>query len=146
MVGIALGIVLGIFIDVYMTPVAEKAHAEITEVVPVEVQIEVTYTTEDIVRKIKETFPEDPETAVKIARCESGLNIEVQSQHILSYGQERSFGLFQIHEPAHHKTALRLGYENYQTDIDDNLAMARHIYDSAGKRWTAWSCYTKKMI
>ena len=146
MVGIALGIVLGIFIDVYMNPVAEEARAEIVEVQPVEVELEIIYTTEDIIRKIKETFPEDPETAVKIARCESGLNIEIQSKHILSYGQERSYGLFQIHAPDHHKTALRLGYDNYQTDIDDNLAMARYIYDAAGKRWTAWSCYTKKMI
>jgi len=148
-IGIALGIIIGIFTSVYLTPVAETAHAdaEVLEVVePVEVLVKVIYTEEDIIRKIKETFVEDPQTAVKIARCESGLRIKIQSQHQLSYGQERSFGLFQIHAPDWHKVALKLGYEDYQTDIDDNLAMARYIYDNAGRTWRDWSCYTKKMI
>lgn len=145
-VGIALGIILGIFIDVYMTPVAEEAHAEITEVIPVEVQIEVTYTKEDIIKKIEDAFPESPVVAVKIAKCESGLVPDIQSQHTLSYGQERSFGLFQIHEPAWDHVAKKLGLDDYQTDVEDNIAMARYIYEQSGKRWSAWSCFTKNMI
>jgi hypothetical protein len=147
-VGIALGIILGLVIKIYFSPVIETVHAEV-EVEPViaeVVLIEVVYTKEDIIRKIKETFPEDPETAVLIAKCESGLRIEVQSGHTLSYGREQSFGLFQVHSPHWEKTAKRLGYEDYRTDIDDNLALARHIYESAGNSWQPWSCYTKKMI
>lgn len=145
--GIILGVILGIVIDAYFTPIAEVAEAEvIVESVPDVVLIEVIYTKDDIVRKIEEAFPEDPETAVKIARCESGLNPEIQSGHTLSYGRERSFGLFQIHEPAWHHVALRLGYTEYQTSVEENIKMARYIYELAGKRWTPWSCFTKGMI
>lgn len=104
------------------------------------------YTKEDIIKKIERAFPESPVIAVKIAKCESGLNPKIQSQHILSYGQERSFGLFQIHEPAWDKTAKKLGLDNYQTDVEENIAMARYIYEQSGKRWSAWSCFTKNMI
>lgn len=145
MVGIGLGIVLGIVIDAYFTPVVEVAQAE-EVITPEVVMIEVETTEEYIIKRIKQTFPEDSETAIKIARCESGLRVEIQSQHQLSYGQERSFGLFQIHAPDHEATAQRLGYEDYKTDLEDNLAMARYIYEQSGKKWTAWSCYTKKMI
>lgn len=113
---------------------------------PKEVLIEVVTTEEGIIAKIREAFPEDPDTAVKVARCESHLIVDIQSHHVLNGIRERSFGIFQIHEPSWHKVALRLGYENYQTDVDDNIAMARYIYDNAGQSWKDWSCYTKKMI
>lgn len=138
---------LGMFIHVYMSPVVETAHAEIViEEPPKVVMIEVVYTEEDIIRKIREAFPETPETAVAIAKCESGLDVDIQSHHTLSYGREQSFGLFQIHAPAWDKKAHALGYTKYRTDVEDNIAMARYIYEQSGKRWTAWSCYTKKMI
>lgn len=147
-VGIAIGIVLGIAINIYQTSsvvMVERVYAEEAEVVaPVEVLVEVVYTEEDIIRKIKEAFPEEPNTAVAIAKCESGLVPDIQSQHTLSYGQERSYGLFQIHSPVWHYRAIELGYEDYRTSVDDNIAMARYIYDSVGKKWTPWSCYTKK--
>lgn len=108
--------------------------------------IEVVYTKEDIIRKIKEAFPESPETAVVIAKCESSLVIDIQSHHVRNGIREESFGIFQIHKQSWHKTAISLGYENYQTEVDDNIAMARYIYERAGKSWNDWSCYTKKMI
>lgn len=147
--GIALGITLGIVINAYFTPIAEVAEAEEVEpeiVVAEEVLVEVIYTEEDIIRKIKEAFPEDSETAVKIARCESHLVIDIQSHHVLNGQREQSFGIFQIHSPSWDKVAKKLGYEDYRTDLGDNLAMARYIYDNAGKSWRDWSCYTKKMI
>lgn len=146
-IGAGIGIVVGLVIDAYFTPIVETAHAEPVEETQYEiVLLEVETTEEYIIKRIKQTFPEDSETAVKVARCESGLRVEIQSQHQLSYGQERSFGLFQIHAPDHEATAKRLGYGDYKTDLDQNLLMARYIYESAGKRWTPWSCYTKKMI
>lgn len=147
-----MGILMGICIDVILKNITyeeyiEIAHAEEIEK-PKSVRLEVIYnwTEERIEQEIRTVFWEDPETAVKIAKCESGLRPAVQSKHILSYGQERSFGIFQIHAPDWHTTAIRLGYNDYQTDVLDNLHMARYIYDQRGKMWLDWTCYTKKMI
>lgn len=131
-------------------PVIYEAHAEpmtaIMEPQVVLIEVEIDWTRERIIREIEETFPEDPDTALAIAKCESGLVADIQSRHILHYGQERSFGIFQIHSPDWHHKAMQLGYEEYRTDPGDNIAMARYIYEQAGKRWTPWSCYTKRMI
>lgn len=148
MAGIVLPIMGDAFFNTASVHVVEIAQASISEPVAETVLIEsvVDWTPERIEQEIRKTFPEDPETAVKIAKCESGLRTNIQSQHRLSYGQEKSFGVFQIHAPDWEKVALRLGYDNYKTNPEDNIAMARYIYDSAGKTWRDWSCYTKKMI
>lgn len=145
--GIVTGIIFGILADKYFTPIVEVVEAETVEQ-EVEVQLEIVYNwdKEKIIEEIKKAFPEDPETAVKIAKCESGLIIAIQSRHIISYGREESFGLFQIHAKAWDKKAEKLGYGNYKTSPRDNIDMARYIYEQSGKKWTAWSCYSKKMI
>lgn len=124
----------------------EVASAEVIQSEPQEVLVEVIYTKEDIIKKVREAFPEAPDTAVAIVKCESGFNPTIQSGHTLSYGQERSYGLFQVHAPDWNETALRLGYDDYRTSVEDNIALARYIYEKAGKRFTPWSCYTKGMI
>lgn len=106
---------------------------------PEVVLIDTPWTKERIIEEIEKTFPEAPATAVAIAKCESGLVPDIQSRHILSYGQERSFGLMQIHAPDWHEKALELGYDKYQTDVRDNLAMARYIYEQAGD-FSPWTC------
>lgn len=58
--------------------------------------------------------------------------------------RELSFCIFQIHAPAHDATAKRLGLENYKTDTEDCVKMARVIYDQAGKSFKPWTVYTKK--
>ena len=134
----------------YFSPVVEVAQAEtiVIEEKPQEVLIEVVYNWDKqrIIEEIEKAFPEDPKTAVAIAKCESGLIVDIQSRHILSYGQEQSFGLFQIHAKAWDKKAKDLGYEDYKTSPRDNIDMARWIYVQSGKKWTPWSCWTKKMI
>lgn len=132
----------------YFTPVVETAHAEatVTENVATEVLVEVVYSREDIIEKIKAAFPEAPETAVKVAICESNLVKDIQSHHVLNGVRERSFGIFQIHEPSWNHVAMNLGYTEYQTDIEQNIAIARYIYDNAGKSFRDWSCYSKGMI
>ncbi len=119
-------------VEAYQAPEVEE---------PKEVRIEVIYNwdTDRIKQEIKATFPEDPYMAVKIARCESNFKM-VQSNHIQPYGREESFGIFQIHARAWHDVAVTLGYENYQTDIKDNLAMARHIYEVSGNSFKPWTC------
>jgi hypothetical protein len=145
---VLVGILSGILTQVYLNSITPVyAVEEVEEVkIPREVRIEVNWTKETIEQEIKNTFPEDPEIAVKIAKCESGLIPDIQSQHTLSYGQERSYGIFQIHAPDWNTRAIELGFEDYKTDVKDNLKMARYIYESSGKKWTAWSCYTKRMI
>lgn len=149
-VSILGGILFGIVFDVVNKPHVFEVHTveAAEEVVPQEVMIEVQYnwTPERIEQEIREVFPEDSETAIKIAKCESGLRAKVQSQHVVNGQQEQSFGVMQIHSPSWHKIAMRLGFDEYKTNPKDNIAMARHIYDNAGKKWTDWSCYTKKMI
>lgn len=90
-------------------------------------------------REIRKTFPEAPEIAIAVAECESpGLKM-VQSGHQQPYGQERSFGIFQIHEPDWHSRAISIGLPDYQTDVEQNIQMARHVYEVQG--WRAWTCY-----
>ena len=91
-----------------------------------------------------------PNTAVAVARAESGMKM-IQSNHRYPKdmdGQkagtrEQSWCLYQIHSPAHEATAVRLGYENYRTDVEDCVAMARVVYDQRGD-FSAWTVFTKK--
>lgn len=144
-----IAIIVAILIDVNR---AEGVHvvqiAEAATSTPQEVRIEVVVNWDKnrIEQEIRTVFWEDPETAVKVAKCESGLRADIQSHHTLSYGRERSFGIFQIHEPDWSVKADKLELYDWRTSPEDNIKMARYIYDSAGKRFTPWSCYTKKMI
>ena len=105
----------------------------------------IDWTKERIEEEIRRVFPEMPDIAVAVARCESGLVADVQARATLSYGREQSFGIFQIHARDHHKTAVRLELGDYKTDPADNIAMARHIYDNriahGGYPFQDWSCY-----
>lgn len=123
----------------------EVVHAQEVVEEPREVLVEVVidWSRERIVQEIHNTFPENPDLAVRIAQCESGLKM-IQSNHVLSYGREQSWGIFQIHAKDWENKAIQLGYPDYKTDIQQNIQMARYIYDNSG--WRAWSCFTKKMI
>ena len=136
---VACGIVWGIALDLARQPsvIYVEAHSEPSP--PKEVRIEVIYNWDEerIKEEIVQTFPESPALALKIAQCESGFKM-IQSNQIQPYGREESYGIFQIHARAWHEQAVTLGYEDYQTDIRDNLAMARHIYENQG--WRPWSC------
>ena len=147
-VGIALGVILhGLTTDYNGSELIHTAQAATTTPIAKEVRIavEIEWTRERIIKEIRDTFPETPDLAVKIAKCESNLIADIQSGHTLSYGRERSFGIFQAHEPVWGKYADR-HFPDWRTDPADNIALARYIYDQSGKTWTAWSCYTKKMI
>jgi hypothetical protein len=148
--GIVTGIIFGILADKYFTPIVEVAEAEVVAPAPmeVEVRLEIVYNwdKEKIIEEIKKAFPEDPQTAVAIVKCESNFVVDIQSKHQLSYGREQSFGLFQIHAKAWDRKAKQLGYGDYKTSPRDNIDMARWIYEQSGKKWGAWSCYSKGMI
>ena len=139
---IMAAIVGGILIDI---KIAEAYKVEVQEIIVVaekkEVRIEVVYNSkESIERHIRDVFPEAPNIAVAIAKCESGLVPNIQSHHILSYGREQSFGVFQIHAKDWDGKAKALGFGNYRTEVEDNVAMARYLYDARGN-FKDWTCY-----
>ena len=145
--GILLGIAIGAARNVYGTDTPHIIQVvEASEPQEVRIEVIIDWTPERIKQEIRSTFPEDPETAVKIAQCESGLNPTIQSNHTWRGERERSFGLFQVHSDSWDTKAKQLGLPDYRTDVIQNIQMARYIYDNAGKRWTDWSCYTKRMI
>jgi len=141
---------LGIFIDIYNTlnKIVYEAEAHTDPVAtstPVLIEVTIDWTRERIEEEIRSVFPENPNTAVAIAKCESGLKADIQAKANLSYGREQSYGIFQIHARDHHTTAERLGFGDYKTDPADNIAMARRIYDNriahGGSPFQDWSCY-----
>lgn len=144
---VLVGILTGLFIQISLdsATVVEAKNEEVVEE-PKEVMIEIVWDKVEIEKEIRRVFHEEPNTAVKVAKCESGLIPDIQSQHKLSYGQERSFGLFQAHEPDWGHVAKDLGLTKWKTDVQENIQLARHIYDVSGKSFRAWSCYSKKMI
>ena len=85
--------------------------------------------------KIRETFPENPDLFIAIAKAESELNPTVPNWGDPHGG---SHGLFQING------ANILEGDTYTDlyDVDVNLAYARRIYETQGI--TAWGSYTDK--
>jgi hypothetical protein len=101
--------------------------------------IEVVYDEAGIERLIRNTFVEEPNTAVAVAKAEGGLRAVIQSHYVKNGIQEPSFCAFQIHAPSWDREAKRLGYGDYRTNIEHCVKMARHIYDNHG--WQPWSAF-----
>lgn len=96
-----------------------------------------------IVDAIHATFPEDPHTAVKIARCESSLKLDAVGPD----GGDR--GLFQVRWPVHHRMLTANGITEADLfTLDGNLAAARLVFDDAAAwhprgPWGPWVCLGK---
>lgn len=78
-------------------------------------------------------FPENPEKAIQVARCESGLNPGAVS----SGGGNH--GLFQINN-VHRGTFEAVTGQPWDAvyDANTNAKFARHLYNSSG--WGPWAC------
>lgn len=90
----------------------------------------------DVEWAIRSTFPETPDRAVRIARCESGLDPDaLNGEHV---------GIMQIATKVHARLIAKLGYTVGDLfGIRANLHVARAIFDGAdgGPRgWAAWTC------
>ena len=83
---------------------------------------------EDLVRL---TFPEDPDTAVRIARRESGLRCGARNPTSSASGIMQIMGL-------HAPRAARMGvqWQEVQTSCLANLAVARALYNES--KWQPW--------
>lgn len=129
---------LGAFIEYAYRPVKlyspcpEGGCKVVSTVYAVEVAPQVTTEPRSIEQKIRDTFPEDPDTAVRIAKCESSMNPKAINRK--NKNGSVDYGLFQINS-VHGYT------ENYLMDIDNNLRIARELYDRQG--WRPWVCSWK---
>lgn len=91
-------------------------------------------TVQDKITRIATEYGINPEDMRRVVHCESAGTFDptIQSQHILSYGRELSFGLVQIHLPDHPETT-------YEQAIDPDYAL--HFL---GKHWHKrqqwWTC------
>ena len=151
-VGIAIGIVLGIAINIYQTSsvvMVERVYAEEAEVVvPVEVMVKVTYTTERVEEIFKEAarkYGVSEEKILTTMRCESRGGIsDIQSEHLYSFSnpakgiyigeREMSHGASQIHLPDHPHVTLEQANDPYFAAEFMAKAFAEgHAY------W--WTCY-----
>ena len=92
----------------------------------------------NVVSLIRETFPEDPNTAIAVARCESGLNANAYNP--TNSNGTTDGGLWQIND-VHNSTLERMGLDKYNPE--DATEFARYLYDQRG--WKDWVCYTKNM-
>lgn len=87
---------------------------------------------------IRETFEDDAERALKVAKCESGLNPTAKSKH------STATGVFQIIKG----TWALYQCEGERTNAADNIACAKKIYDrnerkfNTGGGWAAsYACH-----
>ncbi len=87
------------------------------------VLIEIAWSEEGIKQKIRETFPEESETMVRIAKCESNFNYKVVSP-------TNDHGLLQINQAAHGKRLAELNIN--ALTVEGNLKYARMLYDESG--------------
>lgn len=86
--------------------------------------------------KIEIAFGEDADYMKRIATCESGMRqFDSEGNTITSHTNDS--GLFQINNATWKKTAEELGLD-YINSEDDNIEMAKYIYEQSGKG--AWVC------
>lgn len=137
------GIVLGLFLDGmnthFLTPIhytSAYAGEHTHPVAPKEVLIKahIEWTPERIEREIRETFPENPDLAVAIAKSESGANLKPTAYNPEWHdGCQGSYGVFQM-ACVHGSDPKNLYDPAY------NIARARELYLTEG--WTPWGGYT----
>lgn len=130
---IFVGIFLGILIDMWSQPLIYVKEAEAATSTPeITAMIEVVYSKEGIERLIRETFPETPNTAVAIAKAESGLIATAYNPEAHN-GCNGSVGVFQI-------ACVHVKDKESLKDVETNIKKAREIYLQEG--WKPWGVYT----
>lgn len=151
---IVLSIVAGIAITIgvhALVAYAEEMAVEPAVVVeevkpepkPVKIRTYINWTEERIkeeVWKRAEKYNTYPERMWKVIICESQLDIDVQSHHILSYGREQSYGLAQFHLPSKNKTAEGKVITK-EMALDPEIALDAMAYHFSIGNAKLWTCY-----
>ncbi len=117
-------------------PVADAAYGSIaTSQETPSLSIETTNNTEAIVRSYFSDIP----VMIQIARCESTFRHTLSDGSVLKGKVDPAdTGVMQINTRFHAKDAAKLGLD--LTDINDNMAYARDLYERQGtKPWNASS-------
>lgn len=87
----------------------------------------------DVEWLVRQTWPEDPDTAALIAWCESRFRPDA------GFPSGPNLGVMQINWASHAARVARMGFTH--DDLANpviNLAVARAIYDESG--WRPWTC------
>jgi len=96
---------------------------------------------EQIIERIHELWPHDADLALAIFKCESGFK-SIQSYARYPNGdRELSFGVAQIHLPAHYDAVKGDTWDEKVDNLMDweyNLDIAHKLYHAKG--WQPWSC------
>lgn len=106
----------------YINPLSEK-EIMVVEVPTEIIKHELPESVEDIICSV---FTENCEEAVKVAKCESGLNPRAQNR------VSSARGLFQVLSYTH---GVR---EDWLFDPMINTLVAKQLYDNRGGTWGAW--------
>jgi hypothetical protein len=105
----------------------------------IEASMTATPPEEDLIRLVKETFPEDSRRAMKILGCES-----TNGQNPAAYDPNAdNAGPMQINrwwEP-YFREHFGWSWHDLISNVHINLQAARVIYDDAGS-WEPWECFT----
>lgn len=94
------------------------------------------WTLENVKALIRKTFPEDPHTAIEIAKCESGL--KPTAYNPTNRDGSTDGGIFQINS-THDKRLKELGLNKF--DPEDAAKFARILYEES--HWNPWVCFHK---
>ena len=123
-------------IIVYADEITEYEPIVINHKLPIETQVEMWLkdlhdlpdNAQEVALKIARVFKDDPYTAIRVAHCESRLRQEKIGQNEDSI----DVGVFQINQKWHNQRGNAY-------DIDENIRIAKEIYDEQG--WNPWVCY-----
>jgi len=141
---VLLGVGLGVLISYAWIAQAEVVvyQAPIIEIEPErkEIQIEVSYTKESIIEKVRQAFLDAP-IMLEVARCESQYKITAHNTTLNTDGTTDG-GIFQLNSVHDEELAL-LGLNKF--DPEDNIKFARILYDRSGlKPWkSSRDCWGK---
>ncbi len=114
-------------------PATTRAPRTTTTVAPFVLPEKAEDSYSDVEWLIRQTFPETPDKAVRVARCESTLDPGAVSP------DGANWGLMQINV-VHRGLVASMGYSwGQMLQAGPNLAVARAVYDRAGG-WGPWSC------
>lgn len=88
---------------------------------------------------VMQHFPHNYERMLVIANCESGKR-QFDSNGNVIKSHTNDYGYFQINDASWKGTAEKLGLD-YKNSVEDNIKMAKHIYEVQGIN--AWVCNRK---
>lgn len=147
---VLLGLGLGVLISyaltvqaeviVYQAPIIEIEQKVEEKPEPKVVQIEISYTKESIIEKVRQAFPDAP-IMLEVARCESQYKITAHNTALNKDGTTDG-GIFQLNS-VHNQELTALGLDKF--DLEDNIRFARILYDRNGLQpWkSSEDCWSK---